>query len=179
MRWLVAGRWRWLLIPLLVLPIGWLLFTGLGRDPRLIPSPLVGRPLPSFAGTTLAGQTFRSGALNGRPAILNVWASYCTPCVAEHPLLLDASREHAGELQVVGLVYQDTVEAARAFRDRLGSGGWPDLTDESGRIALDLGVIGPPETFFVDAGGVVRYRHVGPLTAEVLGQQLAALGLAP
>lgn len=179
MRRLFAGRWRWLLVPLLVVPIGWLLFTGVGRDPRLIPSPLVGRPLPPIAGATLAGESFSSAALAGRPAILNVWASWCSPCVDEHPLLLDAAREHDGQLQVVGLVYNDTVEAARTFRDRLGDGGWPDLSDASGSIALDLGVTGPPETFFIDAAGVVRYRHVGPLTAEVLAEQLGALGLAP
>ena len=176
---LVTGRWRWLLVPLLVLPLGWLLFTGLGRDPRLIPSPLVGQPLPSISGTTLDGEQFSSASLAGRPAVINVWASWCAPCVTEHPLLLDLARDHAGDLQLVGVVYQDTEGAARAFLDRHGHGGWPDLADATGRIALDLGVTGPPETFFVDAQGVVRYRHVGPLTSQVIGEQLAVLGLAP
>jgi cytochrome c biogenesis protein CcmG/thiol:disulfide interchange protein DsbE len=176
---LVAAHRRWLLVPVLAVPLAWLLFTGLGRDPHLIPSPLVGKPLPALAGATLDGEQFSSASLAGKPALINIWASWCTPCVAEHPLLLDAARRHADGLQLVGIVYQDTPEAARRFLDRYGNGGWPDLTDASGHLALDLGVIAPPETFFVDADGVVRYRHVGPLTADVLAEQLAALGLEP
>lgn len=174
-----AGRWRWLAVPILVLPIGWLLFTGLGRDPRLIPSPLLGKPLPALTGTTLDGTPWSSATLAGKPALINVWASWCRPCVAEHPLLLDAARQHAGELQVVGVLYQDTADGAAAFLAHYGDGGWPDVDDASGRIAVSLGVTGPPETFFVDANGVVRYRHVGPLSPEVLSEQLAALGLRP
>jgi cytochrome c biogenesis protein CcmG/thiol:disulfide interchange protein DsbE len=174
-----AGRWRWLAVPSLVLPIGWLLFTGLGRDPRLIPSPLLGKPLPALTGTTLDGTPWSSATLAGKPALINVWASWCRPCVAEHPLLLDAARQHAGELQVVGVLYQDTADGAAAFLAHYGDGGWPDVDDASGRIAVSLGVTGPPETFFVDADGVVRYRHVGPLSPEVLSEQLAALGLQP
>jgi cytochrome c biogenesis protein CcmG/thiol:disulfide interchange protein DsbE len=174
-----AGRWRWLAVPILVLPIGWLLFTGLGRDPRLIPSPLLGKPLPALTGTTLDGTPWSSATLAGKPALINVWASWCRPCVAEHPLLLDAARQHAGELQVVGVLYQDTADGAAAFLAHYGDGGWPDVDDASGRIAVGLGVTGPPETFFVDADGVVRYRHVGPLSPEVLSEQLAALGLRP
>jgi cytochrome c biogenesis protein CcmG/thiol:disulfide interchange protein DsbE len=170
---------RWLAVPLLVVPIGWLLFTGLGRDPRLIPSPLVGKPLPAISGSTLEGSTFSSSQLDGEPALINVWASWCAPCVREHPLLLDAARRHADELQLVGVLYQDTADGARAFESRYGDGGWPDVDDASGQIAVALGVTGPPETFFVDAQGIVRYRHVGPLTAEVLDEQLTALGIEP
>lgn len=166
-------------MPILVLPIGWLLFTGLGRDPRLIPSPLLGKPLPALTGTTLDGTPWSSATLVGKPALINVWASWCRPCVAEHPLLLDAARQHAGELQVVGVLYQDTADGAAAFLAHYGDGGWPDVDDASGRIAVSLGVTGPPETFFIDADGVVRYRHVGPLSPEVLSEQLATLGLQP
>lgn len=175
----VGTGWRFLVVPLLVVPVGWLLFTGLGRDPRLIPSPLIGQPLPAISGTTLDGDTFSSASLLGKPALINVWASWCTPCETEHPLLLDAARQHAGELQLVGVVYEDTTDAAHDFLARFGDGSWPDVDDPSGRIALDLGVTGPPETFFVDALGVVRYRHVGPLTSEVLAEQLAAIGIGP
>jgi cytochrome c biogenesis protein CcmG/thiol:disulfide interchange protein DsbE len=174
---LVAGPWRWLVVPLLALPIGWLLLTGLGRDPRLVPSPLVGRPLPAMAGTTLEGEAFSSASLAGKPALINVWASWCAPCVAEHPLLLDTARRFGDRLQLLGLVYQDTTDAARDFLAEHGDGGWPDVADPSGRLAVALGVTGPPETFFVDADGVIRYRHVGPLSAEVLAEQLAALGI--
>ena len=170
---------RWLVVPLLVVPVGWLLFTGLGRDPRLIPSPLIGKPLPTLSGTTLDGTPFSSAQLAGKPALINVWASWCPPCVTEHPLLLDVARGHPDDLQVIGVLYQDTADGARAFESRHGDGGWPDVDDASGRIAVTLGVTGPPETFFVDREGIVRYRHVGPLTAEVLDAQLAALGLQP
>jgi cytochrome c biogenesis protein CcmG/thiol:disulfide interchange protein DsbE len=168
---------RWVAVPLLVLPLTWLLFTGLGRDPRDIPSPLVGKPLPAFVATTLEGEEFSSETLAGRPALVNVWASWCDPCIDEHPLLLAAAAAYAGELSLVGIVYQDSIDGARGFLGRYGDGGWPDLLDPSGRIAIDLGVTGPPETFFVDADGIVRYRHVGPLTEEVLVEQLAVLGL--
>jgi cytochrome c biogenesis protein CcmG/thiol:disulfide interchange protein DsbE len=171
------GLIRWALVPLLVLPVGWVLFTGLGRDLDEIPSPLVGKPLPSFEATTLAGEAFSSASLAGRPALVNVWASWCLDCVDEHALLLALERARAGELSIVGLVFEDSADAARGFLARYGDGGWPDLDDPSGEIAIDLGVTGPPETFFVDAAGIVRYRHVGPLNERVLGEQLAALGL--
>ena len=173
------GRWRWLVVPLLVLPISWLLFTGLGRDPRTIPSPLIGKPLPAIAGTTLGHASWDSASLAGRPALINVWASWCGPCVTEHPLLLDVARRHAGQLQVVGVLYQDTAAGAAAFKSRYGDGKWPDVDDASGRVAVSLGVTGPPETFFIDAAGIVRYHQVGQLTAEVLAQQLPRIGVSP
>ena len=171
---------RWVSVPVLVVPLTWLLFTGLGTDPRSIPSPLVGKPLPAFSGTTLDGVSFSSAALAGRPAIVNVWASWCIPaCVDEHPILLSAAADYRDQLSVVGILYQDTPDGARAFLARYGDGGWPNVLDASGRIAVDLGVTGPPETFFVDGTGIVRARHVGPLTAEEMAEQLDALGLAP
>jgi cytochrome c biogenesis protein CcmG/thiol:disulfide interchange protein DsbE len=173
------GSWRWVVVPVLVLPISWLLFTGLGRDPRTIPSPLIGKPLPSISGTTLGDGTWDSASLAGRPALINVWASWCAPCVTEHPLLLDVARQHAGQLQVVGVLYQDTADAAAAFKAHYGDGGWPDVDDAAGRVAVSLGVTGPPETFFVDADGIVRYHQVGPLTSQVLAEQLPVIGISP
>lgn len=170
---------RWVAVPLVIVPLAWLLFTGLGRDPRDIPSPLVGKPLPAFAATTLDGTSFSSDALAGRPAIINVWASWCVPCIEEHPILMATAADYAERLSMVGIIYQDTPDGARGFLARYGDGGWPNLLDASGRIAVDLGVTGPPETFFVDASGIVRARHVGPLTAAVMAEQLAALGLEP
>jgi cytochrome c biogenesis protein CcmG/thiol:disulfide interchange protein DsbE len=173
------GAWRWLVVPLLVVPIGWLLFSGLGRDPRVIPSPLVGKPLPSLSGKTIDGEAWDSASLGGKPALINIWAHWCTPCVDEHPLLLDAARQHAGELQIVGILDRSSPGEAKAWLSRYGDGGWPDIDDPSGRLGVALGAIGPPETFFVDAQGIVRYRWVGPLTSDVLGEQLRALGLEP
>jgi len=179
MRTLLGSRWRWLLVPLLAVPLSWILFQGLGRDPRTIPSPLIGKPLPALAGPTLDGGTFDAASLAGRAAVVNVWASWCVECADEHPLLMDLQRQHGDELAVVGLIYNDRPDGAHRFLDEFGDGGWPDLTDADGRMALDLGVTAPPETFFVDANGIVRYRHVGPLTAEVLAEQLPKLGIQP
>jgi cytochrome c biogenesis protein CcmG/thiol:disulfide interchange protein DsbE len=171
---------RWLIVPLVVLPVGWLLFTGLGRDPRVIPSPLIGKPMPAFAGTTLDGDPFSSADLAGKPAIVNFWASYCIPsCVDEHPVLLDLAARHAGDLQMVGVLVSDTPDDARGFLARYGEVSWPSMLNSDGQISIDYGVTGPPETFFVDAQGIVVARHVGPLTAAVLAGELAALGLAP
>ena len=171
---------RWLLVPLVVLPLGWLLFTGLGRDPRLIPSPLVGKPLPAFAGTTLEGGQFSSTDLAGKPAVVNFWASYCIPaCVIEHPVLMDLAARYSGELQLVGVLVNDTPDGARGFLARYGQASWPNLLNTDGRMTIDFGVTGPPETFFVDARGIVVARHIGPLTPEVVAEQLAALGITP
>ena len=169
---------RWLALPLVLVPLGWLLFTGLGRDPRQIPSPLIGHPLPSFTATTLDGQSFSSSTLRGRPAIVNVWASWCPPCVDEHPVLLEAAAQRGADLSIVGILYQDTAGGARSFLARYGEAAWPNLLD-NGEIAIDLGVTGPPETFFVDGRGIVRAHVIGPLTKAEMQRQLAALGTAP
>jgi cytochrome c biogenesis protein CcmG/thiol:disulfide interchange protein DsbE len=171
------GPARWLAVPLLALPVSWLLFTGLGRDPRDIASPLVGHPVPTFSAATLDGRTVSSTELRGRPMIVNFWASWCAPCVDEHPVLLGAASRYAKRVTVVGVIYQDTPESAAGFLARWGDGGWANLLDGDGRIAVDFGVTGPPETFFVGADGVVRARHIGPLTFDVMAEQLAALGL--
>lgn len=171
---------RWLLLPLVLLPLGWLLFTGLGRDPRLIPSPLVGKPMPAFAGTTLEGDRVSSANLAGKPAIVNFWASYCIPsCVEEHPVLLDLAARHAGDLRMVGVLFNDTPDGARGFLARYGQVSWPNMLNADGRISIDYGVTGPPETFFVDARGIVVAHHVGPLTAAVVADGLRLLGITP
>jgi cytochrome c biogenesis protein CcmG, thiol:disulfide interchange protein DsbE len=172
------GSLRWLLIPIVVVPLAWLLFAGLGRDPRDIPSPLVGKALPTIEGTTLQGDAWSSTDLAGKPAVINFWASYCIPsCVDEHPFLVALQAHHSNDLALIGVLFQDTRDGALAFLTRYGDGGWPTLLDPAGRIALDLGVTGPPETFFVDARGIVRGRHVGPLTAESLAAGLASIGV--
>ena len=179
MRSRLTGRsLRWLALPLVLVPLGWLLFTGLGRDPRQIPSPLIGHPLPSFTATTLDGTSFSSAALLGRPAIVNVWASWCPPCVDEHPVLLETAAQRGASLGIVGILYQDTADGARGFLARYGEAGWPNLLD-NGEIAIDLGVTGPPETFFVDARGIVRAHVIGPVTKAEMQRQLAALESAP
>jgi cytochrome c biogenesis protein CcmG/thiol:disulfide interchange protein DsbE len=171
---------RWLAVPVLLVPLAWLLFTGLGTDPRVLPSPLVGKPMPVFAGATLNGGTFSSAALLGKPAIVNFWASYCIPsCVDEHPVLLDLASRHGTELGMVGVLVNDTPDGALGFLDRYGQVSWPTLLNASSSITIDYGVTGPPETFFIDARGIVVARHVGPLTQAVLDGELAAIGVEP
>ena len=174
---LPSRPWRWLAVPVLAVPVSWLLFTGLGHDPRDIPSPLVGHQAPPFSAMTLDGQQVSSRDLAGKPMIVNFWASWCSPCIDEHPVLLDAAASYRGDLAIVGILYNDSPDDARRFLTGWGDGGWPNLVDSDGRIAVDFGVTGPPETFFVDASGTVQARHIGPLSPEIMDEQLAALGL--
>lgn len=149
---------------------------GLQLNPREIPSPLIGKPVPAFELPALQeGQpALTAAALRGRVTVLNVWASWCGPCIEEHPLLVDLARRHPG-LNLVGLNYKDDPAQARAWLMK-----WKDPftaigADTKGRAGLDLGVYGVPETFVVDAQGVIRFKHVGPLTAEVLRQKIEPL----
>jgi cytochrome c biogenesis protein CcmG, thiol:disulfide interchange protein DsbE len=170
------ARLRWLLIPLLVVPVGWLLFTGFGRDPREVASPLIGKPAPEWSLRTLDGGTLSSSDLAGRPYILNFWASWCIPaCVDEHPVLAAAHEKYEGRITVIGVLYQDEPAAAEAFLARYGDAGYDHLIDESGRLAIDYGVTGPPETFFVDADGTVRDKQFGPLTEPLMDARLATI----
>ena len=167
---------RWLLVPIVVLPLTLILFHGFGRDPREIPSPLIGKPGPSFTLVALDGKTITADQLRGRPYVLNFWASWCVPaCVDEHPVLLEAERRYGDAVQIVGVIYNDSPGAARAFLDRYGDGGWPQLTDAGGRLAVEYGVTGPPESYFVDAAGIVRAKQFGPLTLAAMDRRFAAL----
>ena len=159
-------RWvRWLIVPLLVVPIGFVLFHGFGRDPRETASPLIGRQAPPFSLLTLDGQRLTSEELRGRPYLLNFWASLCIPaCVEEHPVLLEAQERWGDELTIVGVLYQDEPADALDFLARHGDGGWPSLRDTDGSLAIEYGVTGPPETYLVDADGVVRDKHFGPMS---------------
>ena len=167
---------RWLALPVILLPVAWLLFVNIGVDPRTIPSRVIGTPMPAFSLPTLEGGTMTQADLVGRPAVVNVWASWCGPCVDEHPVLLDAAQAHAGDLSLLGILYQDDPERASAWLRRYGDGGWPTVVDD-GRLALDFGVTGPPETYFVDAGGIIRHRVVGPVSTAAMREGLAAIGV--
>ena len=164
---------RWLLIPILVLPITWLLFQGFGRDPRQVASPLLLQPAPAWSLVTLDGETLSSADLAGRPYVVNFWASWCIPaCVDEHPVLAAAQQEYGDAVTLVGVLYQDDAAAARGFLDRYGDAGYAHVVDERGSLAIEYGVTGPPETFFVDADGIVRARQWGPLTEASMSQHL-------
>ena len=167
---------RWLLVPLLVIPVGWLLFTGFGRDPRAVASPLIGRAAPAWTLTALDGETLTSEDLAGRPYVVNFWASYCIPaCVDEHPVLAAAHEQYGEDLAIVGVLYSDDPADAQGFLARYGDAGYPHLVDPDGRLAIEFGVTGPPESYFVDADGVVRAKQFGPLTDALMGERLATV----
>ncbi len=164
------------LIPL-VLFLGLVVFlaVGLKLDPREVPSPLIDKPAPAFAATTLAdpSRSIKREDLLGKVWVLNVWASWCGACRDEHPLLVAYTRTHP--LTLIGLNYKDEREAGQAWLRQLGNPYTDSLFDPQGRIGLDYGVYGVPETFVIDREGVVRYKHIGPLTPEVLRDKLEPL----
>ncbi|HSK93587.1 MAG TPA: redoxin domain-containing protein [Candidatus Angelobacter sp.] len=172
-------RWRglrWLLVPLVLVPVTALLLVGFGRDPRAPASPLIGQPAPAWAGETLDGGTLSSADLAGRPYVVNFWASWCIPaCVDEHPVLAAAHADHGGALTLVGMLFDDRPADAQGFLDRYGDAGYDHVLDERGSISIEYGVIGPPETFFVDADGIVRAKQIGPLTTERMAEHLATI----
>jgi cytochrome c biogenesis protein CcmG/thiol:disulfide interchange protein DsbE len=106
---------------------------------------------------------------------VNFWASWCGPCVDEHPVLTGTSAELGDDVAMVGVLYQDDPDAAEGFLVRYGDAGYAHVSDDSGRLAIDYGVTGPPETFFVDAGGIVRAKHFGPMTDADLDAAVTAL----
>jgi cytochrome c biogenesis protein CcmG/thiol:disulfide interchange protein DsbE len=160
-------------VPAVVLAALVVLFAaGLQRDPTRVPSPLIGKPAPVFQLPTLDGATLGVAQLAGRPVLVNFWASWCTPCLQEHPLLMELSR--AG-VTIIGLNYKDDPEAARQWLARHGDPFTQIAQDRDGRVGLDWGVYGVPETFVLDAHGVIRHKQIGPMTRAAWDQDIAAL----
>lgn len=154
-----------------------LLGLGLNRDPKLLPSPFVGKPAPPLDLPSLEDPQLRitSQTLKGEPTVVNVWASWCTACRAEHEVLLELAASK--RVRLIGLDYKDAPADAARWLTELGNPYGMVAVDEDGRTGIDWGVYGVPETFFVDAGGVVRYKHVGPLEPARLEQALALIGI--
>lgn len=161
------------LIPLAIfLAIALFLLKGLSRDPREIPSPLVGKPAPVFELPVLQqpDKRWSTRELQGQVWLLNVWGSWCAGCQVEHPLLNEIARRDI--VPIVGLAWKDKPDAALRWLDKLGNPYATTVTDLDGKVAIDWGVYGAPETFLVDRGGTIRYKHIGPLTAEVIENRL-------
>ena len=141
------------------------LWRGLYLDTKTLPSMLIDKPMPNFELTSVEGSGVSNLDLPDQIFLLNVWGSYCLPCLIEHPTLMRLSEE--GEIPVVGVNYRDRQDLAI---DWLASNGNPfsfSILDESGRFGIDLGVYGAPETYLVDADGVIRFRHVSVLDESV------------
>lgn len=148
---------------------------GLNLNPREVPSPLIGKPAPAFALPLLGtpAQQLSREQMLGQVWVLNVWASWCVPCRAEHPLLVALAGKKLAPL--IGLNYKDKTEAATTFLDRLGNPYRATIVDANGRVAIDYGVYGVPETFVIDKQGVIRLKHIGPLTPEVVTDKIEPL----
>jgi cytochrome c biogenesis protein CcmG/thiol:disulfide interchange protein DsbE len=159
-----------------VVPVLMLLAYGFKTNPREIPSPLLDRPAAAFTLTTFAGSPLSLGSLRGQVVMLNFWASWCRPaCYEEAPALERTWREYKDKgVVVVGIDIQDRDEAARTFLAEFGH-SFPNAPDPAGRVAVDYGVYGVPETFFIDRKGRVRFKHVGALTDELARQRLDTL----
>ncbi|MEK8030181.1 DsbE family thiol:disulfide interchange protein [Ideonella sp. DXS29W] len=165
------------LIPLgLFIALAIFLGLGLKLDPREVPSPLIDKPAPTFAAPTLADPARRitQQELLGKVWILNVWASWCGACRDEHPVLVAFARQRP-DVTLIGLNYKDEREAGKAWLQSLGNPYADSLFDPQGRIGLDYGVYGVPETFVIDRQGVVRYKHIGPITPQALREKIEPL----
>ncbi len=148
---------------------------GLTRDPSRIVSPLVGRAAPDFRIQALDGRWVRLADYLGHPVVLNFWASWCPPCRDEAPLLADAAATYGPNgLVVLGVVFQDSPDAARAFMAGFGQ-RYPGLIDPGGRTALDYGVGGIPETFFIGRDGTIVAKQIGPVTDSSLRADIDAI----
>ena len=158
---------RRFLLPLIVFVVllGFL-GAGLRLNPREVPSPFIGKPAPAFRLPQLHAQdkTLAPEDLKGRVWLLNVWASWCVSCRQEHPVLLDIKKN--GWVPVYGLDYKDDPVAGREWLQQHGDPYELSVVDRDGKIGIEYGVYGVPETFLIDKAGVIRYKHIGPITSE-------------
>jgi len=143
-----------------------MLWRGLYLDPRTLPSVLIDKPLPEFELQTveLGDQIIGKADLPDEPFLLNVWGSYCLPCLQENPILMAAAEQDV--VPIVGVNYKDKLNLAQLWLEDNGSPFEFSILDESGRLGIDLGVYGAPETFVVDGDGVIRYKHIGVIDYE-------------
>jgi len=165
-RWLVYGL---PLVIFILLATG--LWAGLSTNPRFMPSALINRPAPVLAANNLLSGVHEQTPMSfgNKIALLNVWATWCVPCKQEHPVLMAISKHE--DIMLYGLNYKDNLEEARNFLRQFGNPYITSWQDPQGKIGLEWGVYGVPETFLIDKKGVIRYRYTGPLTIEVFKQE--------
>jgi cytochrome c biogenesis protein CcmG/thiol:disulfide interchange protein DsbE len=164
------------LVPLAVfLVIAVFLGIGLTRDPRKLPSTMIDKPAPQFTLKQVAAldKTFSPADMKGQVWMLNVWASWCTACRVEHPLLVEIARSNA--VPLIGLDYKDKPEDALKFLAQQGNPYLLSALDLEGRVGIDYGVYGVPETFIIDKNGRIRHKQIGPITPEALQNEILPL----
>ena len=152
--------------------LGVFLYVGLHRDPSYVPSPLIGKPAPDFTLPSLQDPAYpvSSKDLAGRPWVLNVWGTWCAGCRQEHPVLLQIARSTS--VPIIGLDWKDDATEAQRWLAELGNPYAAVAFDSEGRVAIDWGVYGAPETFLIGADGKVLYKHIAPMTLEVWAKEL-------
>ena len=148
---------------------------GLTRDPREVPSPFIDKPAPAFQLQQLADEklAFAPGDMKGKVWMLNVWASWCVSCRVEHPLLVELSRQKV--VPIVGLNYKDRRDEGLQWLAKFGNPYVLSAFDVEGRVGIDYGVYGVPETFVIDKQGVIRHKQIGPITPESLEKTILPL----
>ncbi len=169
------GRLVFLVPALVFLAIAVLLGIGLSLDPREVPSPLIGKPVPEFSLPPVQGRALglSSADLKGEVSLVNVFASWCVACREEHPLLMQLKQK--GLVSIHGLNYKDAPKDAAEWLDALGDPYTRTGADVDGRVGIDWGVYGVPETFVIDRNGRIAYKHIGPMTPRDWEEKIAPL----
>jgi cytochrome c biogenesis protein CcmG, thiol:disulfide interchange protein DsbE len=166
---------KFLLPLLLFIVLVIFLAIGLNRDPQEVPSPLINKPAPAFEIPQLSdtNQTFSPTSMKGQVWILNVWASWCVACREEHPVLVELAKSKIAP--IIGLDYKDKREDALAMLANQGNPYLLSAFDANGRVGIDYGVYGVPETYVIDKAGMIRFKHIGPITMNILNQKIYPL----
>lgn len=156
------------------LALAGLLYKGLSLDPKMVPSPLIGKPAPAFSLPQLKepGKLLTQDDLKKKVSLFNVWATWCGACRQEHPVLVELAKTG---IPIYGLDYKDNRADAKRWLDRFGDPYVANAFDEDGRAAINWGVYGAPETFVVDKQGIIRHKHIGPLTTDVINRDILPL----
>lgn len=166
---------RYLAPLILFLLLAGLLYRGLSLDPKVVPSPLIGKPMPVFTLPLLSDPdaTISDTDIKGKVSAMNIWATWCVSCRAEHEVLLELAQ--TGKVNIYGLNYKDKRADAQRWLRQLGDPYIANAFDADGRTGIDWGVYGAPETFIMDKHGIIRHKHIGPLTRNDILNELLPL----